>query len=83
MLALALCACGSRVTADNFVRIHEGMTRSEVTGILGEPTQASSIDILGMSGTSATWNGGGASITIQFVNDKVRMKSFSKPDRDR
>ncbi|MDA8108045.1 MAG: outer membrane protein assembly factor BamE [Betaproteobacteria bacterium] len=82
-LVLALAACGSKITEDNFAKIHEGMTRDEVTGILGEPTESSSVDILGVSGSSATWTDKRARITIQFVNDKVRLKSFSKPDQER
>ena len=80
-LALALAACGSRITEDNFAKIHEGMTRDEVSAILGKPTESSSVDILGVSGSSATWTDRNARITIQFVNDKVRMKSFSRPDK--
>lgn len=82
-LALLLVACGSKVNEDDFAKIHEGMTQDQVTDILGKPTQSSSIDILGMSGTSATWTDNDARITIQFVNGKVRLKSFSKPDQDR
>ena len=78
-LALLLAACGSKVTQDNFAKIHEGMTQDQVTDILGKPTQSSSVDILGMSGTSATWTDNDARITIQFVNGKVRLKSFEKP----
>jgi Domain of Unknown Function with PDB structure (DUF3862) len=82
-LALLLAACGSKITEDNFAKIHEGMTRQEITGLLGNPSRASSVDILGVSGTSATWTDDGASITVQFVNDKVRLKSFSEPPKDR
>jgi hypothetical protein len=82
-LALLLAACGSKITEDNFAKIHEGMTSAEVTALLGKPTRSSSVDILGVSGASETWTGDRASITIQFVNDKVRLKSFSKPDEER
>jgi hypothetical protein len=78
-LALLIAACGSRITEDNFAKIHEGMTRQEVTDLLGKPSRSSSVDILGVSGSSETWTDKGASITIQFVNDKVRLKSFSTP----
>ncbi len=81
-LALLLAACGSKITEDNFAKIHEGMTRQDVTDLLGKPTRSSSVDILGMSGSSATWTDKDASITIQFVNDKVRLKSFNKPAGD-
>ena len=34
---------------------------------------------LGISGTSSRWVTKDAVVTIQFVNGKVRLKSFEKP----
>ena len=75
---LVLAAC-SRVTQDNFAKIQDGMTEQEVATILGSPAETSSSSILGISGTSSTWKGGDAIITVRFVNGKVALKSFDKP----
>jgi hypothetical protein len=50
----------------------------EVISILGEPTNSESITIAGISGTSAVWKDKDAEIDIQFLNDRVTVKSFSK-----
>ena len=76
-LVLALAGC-SRVTQENFARIQNGMTEQEVHAILGQPTESSSITILGLSGTSSRWRSGDAVITVQFANAKVRLKSFDQ-----
>jgi hypothetical protein len=73
--ALLLAAC-SKITQENFGRIQDGMTEQEVTAILGNPTEASSGSILGISGTASRWTGGDAVITVQFVNGKVALKTF-------
>ena len=77
--ALLLLAACSRVTQENFAKIQDGMTEQEVQAILGSPAETSSSSILGISGTSSTWKGGDAAITIRFVNGKVALKSFDKP----
>jgi hypothetical protein len=77
--ALLLLAACSRVTQDNFNKVQDGMTEQEVSAILGSPTESSSGSLLGISGTSSTWTGGDAVITIQFVNGKVALKTYNKP----
>jgi SmpA / OmlA family len=74
---LALAAC-SRVTQGNFAKITTGMTEEQVQAILGSPTESSSKNLLGLSGTSSRWTGGDAAITIGFVNGKVAVKDFEK-----
>lgn len=74
---LALAAC-SKVNADNFNKIREGMTQPEVHAILGEPTESSSIQVATLSGTTSTWADKDASITVRFVGGKVVMKNFEK-----
>ena len=76
--ALLLAAC-ARVTQDNFAKIQDGMTEQEVAAILGSPAESSSASVLGISGTSSTWTGADAVITIRFVNGKVVLKSYDKP----
>jgi len=81
--ALLLLAACSRVTQDNFAKIQDGMSEQEVTAILGSPAESSSGSILGISGTSSTWTGGDAVITVRFVNGKVVMKNFDKPGKQK
>jgi hypothetical protein len=68
--ALLLAACGSKISAENFERIRNGMTQKEVVAILGEPAETSAIGIGGLSG--------GMEISVQFVNDKVQAKQLSR-----
>ena len=76
-MSLALLAC-SKVTQENFNKIKTNMTMKEVISILGEPTSSDSVNIAGISGTSAIWKEKEAEIDIQFLNDKVTVKTFSK-----
>jgi hypothetical protein len=74
---VALAAC-SKVTEDNFAKIRDGMSEQEVIALLGKPSESSSISVLGLSGTASKWVEGDAAITVQFVNGKVRGKSFER-----
>ena len=47
MLVLLLAAC-SRVSEENFGKVEEGMTEEQVTAILGKPTEANSVAVLGI-----------------------------------
>jgi hypothetical protein len=77
-IALILSAC-SKITQENFARIEQGMAQQEVVALLGSPTESSSVDVLGISGTSSRWVSGDAQISVRFVNGKVALKSFDKP----
>ena len=77
LVALILGAC-SRVTQDNFDKIKNGMSGAEVRDILGEPTESESMDLGILRTTSSVWKDGGATISITFAGDKVKMKSFNK-----
>ena len=77
-LLLILAAC-SKVNQENFARIQSGMTEQEVFAILGAPTESTSRELLGITGTSARWASGDAEITIRFVGGKVATKAFDKP----
>jgi hypothetical protein len=86
VVAMALCAfcllaCSSRINPANFEKIQTGMTMAQVTAVLGEPTESSSVDVAVFSGTVSKWKAGDATITIQFVNGKVVAKQLSKSDR--
>jgi hypothetical protein len=74
-------ACGSRITRENYQRIHEGMTREEVIAILGEPTDSAGLGVGGFSAGTAIWKAeDGTTISVQFVNDKVKARQFSQGD---
>lgn len=77
-LALLAAACGSRISAENFERIQNGMTQKEVVTILGEPTETSAVSVGGLSGGMATWRDGNTAISVQFLNDKVQAKQLSR-----
>ena len=79
LVALVLLAGCSKITQENFARIQDGMAEQEVLAILGQPAESSNITVLSLSGTSSKWTADGAVISIQFVNGKVRVKSFDKP----
>lgn len=74
----ALVAC-SKVNAENFAKIQTGMTEQEVYAILGSPSESTSREVLGITGTSARWTSGDSAISIRFVGGKVATKSFDKP----
>ena len=76
--ALVLLAACSKVTQENFAKIQDGMSEQEVQGLLGKPGESSNITVLGVSGTSSKWVSDEASISVQFVNGKVRAKSFDQ-----
>ena len=76
-LALLLAAC-SKVTQENFSKVQNGMTEAEVSAILGSPTESTTREVLGISGTSSVWRSGDAQISIRFVGGKVALKSFDK-----
>jgi outer membrane protein assembly factor BamE (lipoprotein component of BamABCDE complex) len=79
LVAVCLAACsGSRINQENFEKIQTGMTLAQVTAILGEPTESSSVDVAVFSGTVSKWRAGDVTISIQFLNGKVVAKQLSK-----
>ena len=76
--AMILTAC-SKITQENFNKVQDGMSEQEVQALLGSPSESSSVQVVGISGTSSKWVGGGATVTIGFVNGKVALKSYDKP----
>ena len=75
-IAVLLVACGSRISQENFNRIADGMPYADVVKILGEPTSSEARGVLGVSATTAKWKDQGHLITIVFVNQNVKSKSF-------
>ena len=77
LLLTAAAAC-SKINAENFGKVRDGMSEQEVLALLGTPTESSSVSVLGISGTASKWVAKDAVITVQFVNGKVRGKSFER-----
>ena len=75
-ICFAIASC-SRVTQSNFEKVKSNMTVQQVISILGEPTSSDSVEILGVTGTVATWKDKKAEIDIQFLNNQVFAKTFS------
>jgi len=78
--AFLLAGCGSKVSQSNFDKVKEGMTKAEVTAILGEPKETETVghtnnlDIQG-----SVWESNGYKITAVFSNDdKLQSKTISK-----
>lgn len=78
LVVVGLAAC-SRISEENFNKVRDGMGEPEVLALLGTPTESSSVSVLGISGTASRWVAKDAVITVQFVNGKVRGKSFDRP----
>jgi outer membrane protein assembly factor BamE (lipoprotein component of BamABCDE complex) len=79
VICMSLVSCsGSKISQENFEKIQTGMPLAQVTAILGEPTESSSVDVAVFSGTVSKWKTGDITLTIQFVNGKVVAKQFSK-----
>jgi hypothetical protein len=79
LLLLALFACGTKVNQSNYEKVQKGMTQAEDENILGPPTEASSVTVLGLSGTSSTWKSKEGTVTVHYLNGKVQIKQFMKP----
>jgi hypothetical protein len=79
LLLFLFAACGSKVNESNYNKIEIDMTEEQVKTLLGSPTESSSIQVAGLSGTSSKWVGKEGTINVQFLNGKVKAKAFSKP----
>lgn len=73
---LFIVACSLSNTADKYSEIKTGMTQQEVERILGKPDNIAAMTIGNFGGTNASWRISDKKIVIQFVNDKVVMKSI-------
>jgi hypothetical protein len=74
---LLLAAC-SKVNQTNFDKIQNDMTKEQVLGILGTPTETSQGEFAGVSGGACVWKSKDGEIEVRFFNDKVISKNFSK-----
>ncbi|MBA4284679.1 MAG: hypothetical protein C0434_04020 [Xanthomonadaceae bacterium] len=74
---IALAACSSKVTAENYDKIGPGMSRDEVHALLGKPDDSRATDVGGvLSLSKETWKSGDKTLTVTYGNDKVALKSF-------
>jgi outer membrane protein assembly factor BamE (lipoprotein component of BamABCDE complex)/HEAT repeat protein len=76
------------ITRALFGRVHKGMSRAQVTALLGAPTEE-------MNGDTLVWRQGGKHIMVRFTGgkdevtvrtsseDRTPLLSFPKTDRDR
>lgn len=78
VFTLVLASACSKVTQENFLKIHDGMTEQEVVALLGRPSESNSVNLLGVSGTSSRWVSGDVVVVVSFVNGKVAFKRFDK-----
>ena len=77
LILLFLSGCG-KVSKSNYDKIENGMTVSQVEGILGKGKEAGAAGAIGnLTGSVKviTWGDDKKSITVTFVNDKVTLKA--------
>lgn len=79
LVLVAVAGCGTSFDQKAYDQIKVNMTLKEVIHLLGEPTESQGVSLGGVSGTSATWKDKHGTINIQFINGKVKLKSFTKP----
>jgi predicted small lipoprotein YifL len=81
VLALSGCGGGSplTLTEDNYNKVQNDMSESDVKAILGEPSHEDSqpIPIVGGTQTTLTYTNtqNGTTVTIVLKNDKVQNKT--------
>ena len=71
VLAAALLAACSKVTAENYARLSVGMTYQETTAILGSPARCD--DTAGFK--ACKWGDDKSGITVRFAADKAVLFS--------
>jgi hypothetical protein len=92
LAGVTLCAAGvigsgeqnDRITSENYDRLTQGMTQTEVVAILGPPGDYSSVpmQVSGMAYCGSdirlqqTWQGDQGEITLEFSGDSVVFKHF-------
>ena len=79
MLTVAGCGKGTDVSGKAYGKIENGMSLSQVQGILGKgDLQTGASGAIGDIGGSAKiykWTDGDTTITVTFINDKVTTKT--------
>lgn len=81
LLVFLLNSCSGKINSENYDKISNGMSKSQVESILGEgeSNASSSIDLGEYGGNNSseviTWQSGMKVITITFSNGKVMAKA--------
>jgi hypothetical protein len=75
---MLLSGCASQISHHNFLKIRSGMSETRVAKLLGEPNDVVGGGLGLISGSYVTWESDDATISVQFVNSKVRGKQFTK-----
>ena len=71
---LVLVACGASFTSEDYAKIKNGMSLTEVKEILGEPTESAAGGFGSASGGAYIWKDGDKSITLTFAGDRLLLK---------
>ena len=83
LLTVALCACGSKVTAENYDKIVKGMKEDKVASILGIASESrnSAVKFEGTTFTStqSKWRSDKGTIVVLFQNGEVQDKEYFPP----
>lgn len=79
LFCFALSGRGSPISKSNYEHIDNGMTISQVQGILGKGFEQASSDAsfggMSMSDKQMIWQDGNQIITVTFMNEKVQGKA--------
>lgn len=79
MFCFVLAGCGSPISKSNYELIENGMSISQVQGILGKGSEQASSDAsfggTAMSAKQMIWQDGNQIITVTFMNEKVQGKA--------
>jgi hypothetical protein len=81
VLACALAGCGnSKISKENYDKIKEGMTKTEVIAILGEPTGSETVgQINDKEIKGSVWESGSIKIVTMFSDaGKLEVKRLDK-----
>lgn len=78
LLVLMVSAC-SKVNEENYLQLENGMTFDEVQSIIGKADLIESTSLAGISTTRAEWHGKDGTISIRFIETKVRAKNWQPP----
>jgi hypothetical protein len=65
LAAVLLAAACSKLTANNYARLETGMSKAQVTALLGAPTSCQ--DFVGI--TNCTWGDKTSGVNASFIND--------------
>ena len=77
--SLMLTSCGE-VSERDFESVETGMSISEVHALLGPPQRSSSGQIGDYFGVSDTWYTRDAIVTVQYLNNEVKLKTIEMRD---